>query len=317
MRINGFPTPIVAAMCAALAVFTSSGAFGQSAAAPPAFEVASVKPAAPPTGNIVMRRAGGDPGMVRYDNASLTMLIARAYGVKNYQISGPDWLDSGGYDVVAKAPAGAATELIPAMLQALLAERFKLTLHRETKTLPVYALIVGKGGPKLKEADPASLSAVAGAYNLGPGGGPPPPGAGPSMVAGSGAKGGGGGPNVRIMMTDQGREMKGLMTMAGLTNGLSNFMDRPVLDMTGLKGTYDIDISWMPDENERRMGGLMGLPPPPPGGDSGGRGPENAADPAGASIFSALDQLGLKLDPRKSEAEILVIDHVERVPTEN
>jgi uncharacterized protein (TIGR03435 family) len=94
-------------------------------------------------------------------------------------------------------------------------------------------------------------------------------------------------------------------------------MDRPVLDMTGLKGTYDIDISWMPDENERRMGGLMGLPPPPPGGDSGGRGPENAADPAGASIFSALDQLGLKLDPRKSEAEILVIDHVERVPTEN
>jgi uncharacterized protein (TIGR03435 family) len=312
---------------AGLVVFASCGAFAQSAAAtkPPAFEVASVKPSPPPTDNRIMRRMGGDPGMVNYSNVTMTMLLANAYDVKEYQVSGPDWFDSLGFDVVAKVPEGVPKEQIPAMLQALLAERFKLTLHRESKTLPVYALIVGRGGPKLKEVDPAALGPSSGrGYDGGPGGGPPPPPPPPGAGPGRGLDSG---PGVRMSMSANGRQIEGQMTMAQLANALSNSMDRPVLDLTELKGTYDVDVTWTPDEGEQMQGKLgaamamaAGAAPaggaPAAGGE--GRSAEHTPDTAGGSIFSVVqEKLGLKLDPRKNPAEILVIDHAEKVPTEN
>src|ERR1039458_3016198 len=102
-----------------------------------------------------------------------------AYAVKGYQINGPKWLDSERFDIVAKIPKGATKEQFQLMLQNLLAERFKLTLHHETKELPMYALVVGKGGHKLKES--VEDDAAAGAAPQGGAAGdapPPPPGAG-------------------------------------------------------------------------------------------------------------------------------------------
>src|ERR1017187_9580473 len=140
---------------ASLVIFTSMAAHGQTAPAPAAFEVASVKPVEPSPDGRVIRRLGGDPGMVDYKNFTLKILLARAYGLKDYEITGPDWLDTEGYDVLAKVPAGVPQDQIPAMLQALLADRFQIKFHKETKTLPVYVLAVAKGGPKLKDTDPA------------------------------------------------------------------------------------------------------------------------------------------------------------------
>jgi uncharacterized protein (TIGR03435 family) len=283
--------PLVAV--AGLMVFASCPAFAQSSPPAPTFEVASVKPSPPPTGNGIMRRLGApDPGMINYGNATLAMLISRAYGVKDFQVSGPDWLTSLGYDVVAKVPAGVPADQVPLMLQTLLAERFKLKLHRESKTIGVYALIVGKGGPKLKESDPADLAGVPG-------------------------------PGVRMLVTPNGgREISGHMTMAQLTDVMSFFMDRPVVDSTGLTGTYDVDMAFMPDERDQmqnKLGPAMAMAgPPPAGGNDAARPAEAVSDATAGSIFSAVqEKLGLKLDPRKSPAEILVIDHAEKIPTEN
>ena len=122
-------------------------AYGQR----PAFEVASIKPSPPPSTpgmmRIGMQRA---PGRVTYSGMSLKLLIQNAFRVKNYQISGPAWLDSERFEIVAKLPEGANADQTPEMMQKLLAERFGLKLHRETKELPVYALVTGKNGPKLE-----------------------------------------------------------------------------------------------------------------------------------------------------------------------
>ena len=141
---------IPANVCAGLALLTAGTVFAQAPAAPPAFEVASVKPAPPPTPGVFKVQMGGDPGMVDYKNVSLKAVIARAWEMKEYQVSGPDWLDTERFDIVAKTPPNTPRERIPLMLQTLLAERFKLAGHREQKVMPVYAMVVGKSGFKLK-----------------------------------------------------------------------------------------------------------------------------------------------------------------------
>lgn len=126
----------------AAAVLVASAAFGQT------FEVASVKPA----GTSCRGRRSIDPQQVRYANFSLKGLVRDAYQVELFQIDAPEWLDSQCFDVDAKVPEGASKEEIPAMLQALLAERFRLKVHKESRQDRVYALIVAKNGPHLKES---------------------------------------------------------------------------------------------------------------------------------------------------------------------
>jgi uncharacterized protein (TIGR03435 family) len=324
---------------AGLTAFASLAAFGQTAAAPPAFEVASIKPTAPSTDGRVMRRVGGDPGLVDYTNVTLKIVLARAYGVKDYQISGPDWLDTEGFDIKAKVPDGVPKEQIPAMLQTLLAERFGLTLHKETKTLPVYALTVAKGGVKMKEVDAATVAANATAGRGGPlPGSPPPPG---SMATGganvsfnsssSGVKINGGAPPpgaVTMMMGPNGRILRGQMTMPRFADILAQNMDRPVLDATELKGTYEIELNYMPDESDRMSGQLGAMfsraaaaAGAPPSGHSGGANPagtpEQKTDAPVGNLFQALQEKGLKLEQRKSPVEFLIIDKANKVPTEN
>src|SRR3954451_10262547 len=133
------PLTAIVSMCCA--------AYAQDAAGQPTFEVASVKPAPPQSGHMFrIGMSGGpgtpDPGRINFENVSLKNVIMRAYNVKGYQISGPSWLDSERFDITAKVPAGATKEQFQLMLQNLLAERFKLQLHRESKQMPVYALVV-------------------------------------------------------------------------------------------------------------------------------------------------------------------------------
>ena len=293
-------------------------AIGQTDASGPAFEVASVKVSAPPPNGVRMFRMGGgpdstDPGRITYTGVNLKALVARAYGVKEFQIEGPQWLEGERYDVIATIPKGADKEQVGLMLQRLLAERFKLTLHRETKPMTVYTLSVAKGGAKLTEVDPNTPLAPPP---------PPPPGTpGPPPPAGASGPPRGGG--MRMMMSPTGRRLTANTTIARLCDALSNLTDRPVTDLTELKGTYSFDLSWTPDENER-MGGkfapamamsnTLGGGPAPGAGQPG---PEGAADP-GQTLAQALQSnYGLKLEARKNSADILVIDHAEKVPTEN
>jgi uncharacterized protein (TIGR03435 family) len=314
---------------AGLIIFTSCAAFGQAAAESPTFEVASVKPAEPsPMGQIrVMMRGGpgsGDPGQITYSNVSLKNVLMNAYAVKGYQINGPKWLDSERFDIVAKIPKGATKEQFQLMLQNLLAERFKLALHHETKELPMYALVLGKGGSKMKESVEDDAAA--------PGAAPPPPppgsdGAGPVMnrlkVGADGMPqlpANMGKNNMMMMMTNgRMRLVASHRPVSALAEMLGNQLGFPVVDATGLKANYDFNLDFAPEG----MNGPMGIMPVPPpqhdGGPGGGGGPMAVApDMAGPSIFTALqEQLGLKLEQRKGPADLLVIDRLEKVPTEN
>lgn len=143
-------------------------AFAQAPAAPvaaPSFEVASIKPAPPIEPQKIM--AGTlhigmtiDSARVDIGNLSLADLIRTAYKVKPYQVSGPEWMGGLRWDIVAKMPEGGTREQVPAMLQALLAERFKLAIHHDSKDHAVYALVVGKNGLKMKEAEPDPVVAA-------------------------------------------------------------------------------------------------------------------------------------------------------------
>jgi hypothetical protein len=167
------------------------------------------------------------PGTVTLSGHPLKIVLMEAFKVKSYQIVGPSWLDEDCFEIVAKMPEGSTSDQIPAMLQALLMERFKLAAHKDDRPRP------------------------------------------------------------------------------------ANRLRQPVQDFTGLKGTYDIDLSWAPDPALERSGPYAGafadahpnadLPPSPP-----------------ADLFTAIrESLGLRLEPRKEPVEVLVIDHIERVPTEN
>jgi uncharacterized protein (TIGR03435 family) len=204
------------------------------------------------------------------------------------------------------------------MLQNLLAERFKLTLHREKKDLQMYALVVGKNGPKLKELAQEAApkeggpvdgpAATMGKLTMGRDGFPVLP-----------AAAGGRGAMAMTMMNGNARMTANGQTMAGLAEMLSNQLDLPVVDMTGLTGKYDYTLYFAPEG----LAGMRlpgGLPPPPPPGEAGGGMPAaNAPDAqSNPNLFTALqEQLGLKLEQRKGPVDLLVIDHLEKAPIEN
>jgi uncharacterized protein (TIGR03435 family) len=122
---------------------------------PPAFEVASVKPNTSGSGS---SHTSGTTGQLTITNRSLKEPIETAYNVQDFQIAGPEWLGAVKFDIVAKIPAGAQKDQRPAMMQALLAERFQLAVHRESKEMPAYALVVGKSGPKLQQVKPGGTT---------------------------------------------------------------------------------------------------------------------------------------------------------------
>lgn len=282
-----------------LMIFASWTGFAQSAPAPLAFEAASLKPTADPgsEGRVMRSMKGGpgtsDPGRFTYSNVTLKLLVEQAYNLKEYQVQGPDWIDGEGFDLVATMPPGTSKEQAAEMMQTLLAERFKLVFHRETKQMPVYALVVGKNGSKMKEVEVPAAA---------PDNGPNRP---PSMR-------GPNGPGIRVMMTPEGIRLAGYLTMTQLTDQLTRQLARPVLDQTELTKTYDVDITWMPDE--MKMGAMRGGGGP---GGPGGEGTHASSEPA-SSLPQALDEkLGLKLETRKTAADIFIVDSAEKAPVAN
>ena len=229
------------------------------------------------------------------------------------------------FDVAARMPDGASKDDVPTMLQALLVERFKLAAHLETKEHPVLGLMVGKAGPKLKEAAAAhapidwdtplkpgetKVDSIDGPIRLtrNPNG---------STTYNMGARGSFtltvDGQTGSMHMEASGMTLKGfamMLTSLGGGNG------RPVVDMTGLKGNYElaVDFSLSDLVASLRESGID--VPTGPGG--GGAGVGAASDPTGDSTVSeALGKLGLRLEKSKADVEQLVVDHVEKSPTEN
>jgi uncharacterized protein (TIGR03435 family) len=241
-------------LVAAGMLFTACGLLAQSPAPSKAFEVASIKLNASDSPG---SSTHSSQGQIRMVNVSLKQCIETAFNVKDYSLSGPSWLDSVRFDIVAKPPAGYRPEDVPPMLRTLLVERFQLAVHRESKVLPAYALLVDKKGPKVQP------------------------------VEGKDGQGGWGSGRGSV-------DVHGL-TMAGFADVLSANLDRPVKDLTELSGVFEFKLKWTTDETQ-------------PSSDS----------PTATSLFTAVqEQLGLKLEARKLPIEILVIDHIERVPTEN
>ena len=181
--------------------------FGQTAA-PPTFEVASVKPNTSGSGS---SHTSGTTGQLTITNRSLMELIKMAHSVQDYQIDGPEWLRSAKFDIVAKIPADASREQRPAMMMALLVERFHLAVHRETKEMPAYALVVGKSGPKLQQVEP-------------------------------------GGTNMNNNGNNNSRQITAeRVSMAGLAETLARIVEHPVVDRTGLQGAYKLKLEYTPD----------------------------------------------------------------------
>jgi uncharacterized protein (TIGR03435 family) len=281
----------------ALVLLPSLVALGQE------FEVASIRPSAP---SVQGQAIGGlhiDGAMVRYSGLSLKLYLGIAYDLKNYQISAPDWMASDRWDITAKLPDGSDPKQIPEMLQALLRNRFQLKMHRETKEFPVYGLIIGKGGLKLKEslADPVAEAGETPtqSVNVAAIGG----GAGTIVTYGNGSY---------LTLGDNKFEGKKL-PMSTIAAALARFADRPVVDMTDLKGTYDFTMEFSPEDFRAMMaratiaqGSVVSV-------DAS----KLLDASSGDTLFNAVEKLGLKLEPRKAPIEMLVIDQALKTPTEN
>lgn len=273
---------------ASACLFSFSAAFALQTSDKPTFEVASIKPADPTLSNSVFIGMNADRAMVTYTNITLKDCIRAAYRVRDFQVAGPDWISRARYEIIGKLPAGASSDQIPEMLQTLLAERFRLTLERETKEVPVYALLVGKDGPKLKPAEAQTPKPNANTPTaLGPDGKPRP-----------------------MMMFRYTPSAVTLTapsaTLAAYADQLSRFTVRPVVDMTGIEGQYEFNLYFQPETARGVPGG--GLP-----------GPNDAAAPSDPAppLSDAVKQYGLRLEPRKAPLLILTVTHAERNPTEN
>ena len=325
------------AICLAL---TAVSAFAQ---AKPSFEVATIKPAPPmdPVKMVAALREGGKlpfganigSGRAEYRYVDLKTLMTYAYGVKLYQITGPDWMATTRFDIVARMPDGSAKEDAPKMLQSLLEDRFNLMTHRASVEHPVLALVVGKGGPKLK-ASAEKPVAIDESAPLKPGemkmDGPEGPvratidlSTGSSVVD-MGLKGK---MSYKLNLATQSMHIDFTMTtMSGFADMMTQLMTqtgggtaaRQIVDMTGIKGNYDasLDISLAEIIAMARAAGAN-IPMPAPGGAGGDV--STAPDPGGggSSVSDAVQSMGLKLESRKAMVDQFIVDYVEKMPSEN
>jgi len=293
-----------AALAAIMASVVSLGAFvelaaqaqpqpAQAADAGLSFEVASVKSNKTGDGRVMLGLQPG--GRFTATNVPLRLLIQNAYRVQGFQVVGaPDWLHSERFDIAAKAEGDPTQEQVQQMVRALLADRFKLQVHRETREMPIYVLVMARSDGKLGEKLKPSTTDCEAMRGRGRGVPVAPPAPGAAMPCG--------------MRMGPGNILAGAMPMTQLATSLSNMVGRIVVDRTGLTGNYDFELTYTPEQ--LAQGGPAGR-----GGAPGGGGP--AIDPNGPSIYTAIqEQLGLKLDSQRGPVETLVIDRVER-PTED
>jgi uncharacterized protein (TIGR03435 family) len=253
----------------------------------PTFEAISVKPNRSGDGRVMLGVQPG--GRFTATNVPLKMLLRQAYNVQDFQVvGGPDWLGSDRFDVVAKAPEeGLNFESVRPMLRSLLADRFKLKVHDETRQMPIYALVKARSdgalGPALKPSSMDCAAFVGGRR----GGGPPPALPQPGQAVDCG------------FIIGIGKMSVGGMPIEQLARALSPMVGRIVLDKTGLTGNYSYEFTYSPEQ-------IVGLPPLL-------NGEAVTVDPNTPSIFTALqEQLGLKLDSDRGSVGVLVVDSAEQ-----
>ncbi|MGA3189231.1 MAG: TIGR03435 family protein [Bryobacteraceae bacterium] len=268
------------------------------------FEVASIRPSAATGADHVNVGVHIDGARISCTQLSLKDYISAAYQVKLYQISGPDWVGSERFDIAATLPPGAKEDQVPDMLKALLEDRFQMKFHREKKDFPVYALVIAKSGLRLNESekDPEAPSDSE-------------PAKAPVNVTGSGGRGG-----VHINLGNgsyftlaDNKFIGRKLTMAGFVDMLARFEDRPVVDMTDLKGMYDIDLQFTEEDYRAlliRSAIAAGVVLPP-------EAMKALESSSGDSLLAALEKVGLKLEGRKAPLDVLVIDSMRKAPTEN
>jgi uncharacterized protein (TIGR03435 family) len=299
--VNGNSVLTVAMALAALPAMGSA----QTGTGQPRFEVTSVKPAGHEDGPSFARGGPGtgDPELITEDRASLLSLIHRAYNPAGHdalhgldwdQISGPAWLGSERYSVVAKVPPGTTKEQLRLMWQDLLAERFGLKLHFTTKDFTVYELSVARNGPKLRKADEGPERQEPGFPVLAPG-----TRFGRSIV-----------PPRNVLYTFRDYSMAEFIQLLAIPLSEESaqlyagaFTVAKVIDKTGLDGQYDFTF-----EFAGRMYAGGAFPPPLPDGET---------DTAPTLLDALQQQLGLQLEKKKAKLDVLVVDHVDKVPTEN
>jgi len=249
----------------------------------PVFDVSSVKPNKSGEGGTMFMFI---PDGIRITGTPIQMLLRQAFGVEDDRILGaPGWVKSNRYDIEAKVEAADAPKLKllkfdqrRQMLQPLLVDRFNLKFHHETRVLPVYALVVAKGGLKMKASKPDAT--------------------GPDA------------PRTRhmLMFTGRGHLESTASTVESLLHILTQETGRTVLDKTGLTGNYDYILQWTPDDAPLTSAGNAEAGPPKN---------ESATTDSGPSIFTALEeQLGLKLESQKGPVDVIVIDRINE-PSEN
>jgi uncharacterized protein (TIGR03435 family) len=283
-------------------------AHGQTADHQPAFEVASIRPSAPydPKVGRMVRSNGGpgtkDPTTFTCENCRLQSLIAMAFDIPEYRLSAGDRMGMDSFIVSAKIPAGATKEQFQRMMQNMLAERFKLVVHHEQKEMQTYDLVVAKGGLKLRERgeeppakedaaepDPKRPASTEGP-KLGKDGFP-------TLPEGF----------TSAMMKGRARMMYPRQTMEWFAGMIAGQLGRPVIDATGLTGKYDFALFWAYGDGPAGRASTSDSTPL-----------AAATDPEGPTLFEAIQsQLGLKLESKKGPVDIVVVDHAEKVPTEN
>ena len=261
---------------------------GQLPAGKPAFDVAAVKEnrSVEQSG----RTSGVDAGQYTATNMPLYFLVLTTYSLLDHQLAGmPDWTRTTRYDIAASYPPGLRPneQELKAMLQGLLADRFKLVAHHETRELPAYALTMAnkdrKLGPQMSSSSVDCVKWLAD--------GRPQIAAGPpSAIAPGGMR-----PECLLIANRRGILTAGTKPIKELAVALQSFVGRPVVDQTGLSGNFNMDMQWTPSASD------ASAPAGPPAAD------------IGVSIFTALqEQLGLKLESTKASFDVLVVDHIER-----
>jgi uncharacterized protein (TIGR03435 family) len=255
----------------------------------PKFEVASIKSASAPPANYHIKV---DAGRVEIGSWSLRQLILRAYGLPGYRLSAQGWIADSRFDVLATFPKGATRDQLPEMLQRLLSERFGLAAHPETREVSGFALVVGKGGLKIKPAVPD------------PDAPPEPP--SPNRLERAG--------QVMDRLASNDPKAFGVVStkvvpgglhadfkrlpMEALAQIIADRLGAPVFNLTRLEGEYQVTLDL-----------------PPPGSSIANVPLETQAE--SVSVFSTVERLGLKLEKQKTPISLLVVDHLDRVPTQN
>jgi uncharacterized protein (TIGR03435 family) len=283
----------------ALTTLVAASLYAQSSSLPE-FEVASIRASGDTPQGQVNIGVHIDGAQVRVASMTFKDYFGIAYRMKVSNISGPDWISSERFDISATIPDGGKTAQIPEMFQSLLAKRFQLKVHREKKDFPVYALVIGKGELKLKEVPPDDdKGKTAEPINIAGGGSA----AGVSVNLGNGSS---------WSFVPNRFEAKKL-SMEQFAANLERFADRPMVDMTGLKGQYDFAFDVNPEDYRPmliRSAVSAGVVLPP-------QALQLLDGTSSAALSDALQQVGLRLESRKAPLDVIVVDDAKKTPTEN